>query len=268
MKKLFKWPGSKAAELKNIIPRLPTQFSRVIEPFAGSAALSFHLEMPSVLNDLDKQVINFYRILSSQEAELRSLVQTVVERPFMLNGQEHRETTVTLEDEYYAARTRLRTCSIGVQAAADFYVTRSLAFSGMIRNSPRCGGSNVPYGWYSSMKNIREGVSHHISNWEFVEGSYETLVTQVDDLVFLDPPYRNRAGYQTPDWSDEDHSRLLNWIKGLNCKWFLIHTADEQYMNELRDFNVEVFSHTYCQSFKGRKSADKNVQHLYIRNYG
>ena len=47
MKKLFKWPGGKKQETKRIVELLPQTIDTVVEPFAGSAAIAFHLEKKS-----------------------------------------------------------------------------------------------------------------------------------------------------------------------------------------------------------------------------
>lgn len=275
MKKLFKWPGGKSKEIKHIMSLMPVEYDRVVEPFAGSAALSFYLERPAVINDLDGQVMNFYVCLQKDWQMLHGLIEQDRVCPYMLDNDPARVTTRTLEDAYYAARARLKSTGIldllhpDFHAASDFYVTRALSFSGMIRNSPK-GGSNVPYGWYGGFKNsCGAEAGCLVQTWEFYNGQYADLSQHLrgSDFVFLDPPYRGRAGYQTPDWSDDDHKKFIDWIKTLNCKWMLVHTDDDLYRQELGAYKITTESRMYSQNFKGRNNSRSNVDHIYVRNY-
>lgn len=275
MKKLFKWPGGKTSELNGILNLMPRSYDRIVEPFAGSAALSFSIERPALINDLDIQVANFYWALKADWKQLHNLIEEDKSCPFMLNDNPDRKTTRTLEDAYYAARTSLRERVTGSNehpnfpAAAAFYITRALAFSGMIRNSPK-GGSNVPYGWYSSFKNsVNEEAGSLIQSWTILNVSYEDVSSHLEpnDFVFLDPPYRNRAGYQTRDWGDDDHAKFIDWMKSLKCKWMLVHTQDELYLDSLSSYKIVSQSKMYSQNFKGRNNSSSKVDHIYVMNY-
>ena len=275
MKKLFKWPGGKSSEIKHIMALMPVEYDRVVEPFAGSAALSFYLEKPAIINDLDTQVTNFYACLQKDWQKLHDLIEHDRVCPFMLNSDPSRSSTRTLEDAYYAARSRLNATkslnisSLDFQAASDFYVTRALSFSGMIRNSPK-GGSNVPYGWYKNFKNsLNVKVNNLAGSWQILNGSYADVTKHLNesDFVFLDPPYRSRAGYQTPDWSDDDHKKFIDWVKTLHCKWMIVHTEDDLYREELSNYKFVTRSHMYSQNFMGRNNSGSKVDHIYVLNY-
>jgi len=275
MKKLFKWPGGKSKEIKQIMALMPVEYDRVVEPFAGSAALSFYLEKPAIIFDLDTQVTNFYACLKADWQRLANLIEVERVCPYMLRDDPGRASTRTLEDAYYAARVRLKSAQTlnlsgaDFQAASDFYVTRALSFSGMLRNSPK-GGSNVPYGWYKAFKNnLNVQVSALLGTWQICNGSYTQVSAHLNrsDFVFLDPPYRNRAGYQTPDWTDDDHKAFIKWTKALECKWLIVHTEDDLYREEFRDYKTVTKSHMYSQNFKGRANSGSKVEHIYIRNY-
>jgi DNA adenine methylase len=272
MQKLFKWPGSKKKELKKIVQLLPSEFNKIVEPFAGSAALSFHLEKSAIILDADWQVINFYKCFQKNWQQLYSLIENERKMPFMLSDDPCRSSTKTLEDAYYNARERLNAKKydeLDFQSASDFYITRCLAFSGMLRTSSK-GNNNVPYGWYQSFKNVLSSKHDDLmKEWRIECGDYKQVLKHVaeDDFVFLDPPYRNRAGYQVKNWGDEEHAEFIEWMKNLKQKWLLIHTIDEMYLDELKDFRIETFSHSYSQNFKGRNNSNSKVEHIYVMNF-
>lgn len=273
MKKLFKWPGGKTKELKNITARMPREFNRCVEPFAGSAALSFYLEKPAIINDLDWQIINFYQCLADDWQTLKDKVEEARVLPCLRSDDPFRASTRTLEDAYYDARVRLNSWQLcddnKMQLAADFYVVRALAFSGMVRYA-KDGKFNVPFGWYKSFGNkIDEKSSNLVKTWQMTNSSYESICNSVEanDFIFLDPPYRSRAGYSEGNWTDADHKKFIEWMKGLQNPWMLVHTYDEFYVDDLQSFRIEIIDHQYSQNFKGRDNANSKVQHIYVRNY-
>ena len=67
IKPIIKYQGGKTKELPLIKQLMPTEFNRVIEPFTGGAAVSFALEKPAVLNDINRDVINLYSIVANEE---------------------------------------------------------------------------------------------------------------------------------------------------------------------------------------------------------
>lgn len=69
MEPLVKWPGGKRAELAIITPLIPAH-GRLVEPFAGGAALYF-AQQPSVglLNDRDEMLTGLYMAVAAGEQE-------------------------------------------------------------------------------------------------------------------------------------------------------------------------------------------------------
>src|ERR1700749_1064563 len=63
--------GGKNRLAKIIIPKIPEHTS-YLEPFAGGAQILFHkpASKTEVLNDLDGEVVNFYRVCQSHYEEL------------------------------------------------------------------------------------------------------------------------------------------------------------------------------------------------------
>lgn len=67
----FGWYGGKFSHLDWLLPLLP-QTKHFCEPFAGSAAVLLNREPAPVetYNDMDGDVVNFFRILRDQKAQL------------------------------------------------------------------------------------------------------------------------------------------------------------------------------------------------------
>jgi len=72
---IIKWPGGKSRELDKIKELIPDKFNRYVEPFFGGGALYFDL-MPknAAINDISASLMDFYRLVKAQDAELRELL--------------------------------------------------------------------------------------------------------------------------------------------------------------------------------------------------
>lgn len=76
----FGWYGGKYSHLDWLLPLLPT-ITHYCEPFGGSAAVLLNREPAPVetYNDIDGQVVNFFRVLRDQRDEL---IQAIGLTPF------------------------------------------------------------------------------------------------------------------------------------------------------------------------------------------
>ena len=76
MKPIIKYQGGKTKELPIIRNYNLKKFDRVVEPFCGGAAVAFDAEVPALLNDTNKLVINLYKTVAYYDhyCELQSIV--------------------------------------------------------------------------------------------------------------------------------------------------------------------------------------------------
>lgn len=82
MNALFAWPGGKSRLLKTLIDRIP-EHKVYVEVFSGSAKLLFAKE-PSpaeVINDLNGDVANFFRVVKHRAAELAEAIEHEIVHP-------------------------------------------------------------------------------------------------------------------------------------------------------------------------------------------
>jgi DNA adenine methylase len=73
---IIKWPGGKSGELNVILPEMPNSFDRYFEPFLGGGAvlLSIPHNIPAFANDISKDLINLYRLVSISDPEFLQLL--------------------------------------------------------------------------------------------------------------------------------------------------------------------------------------------------
>src|SRR5687767_6702725 len=88
----LKWPGGKRWLIQHGLP-MPLNFDRLVEPFAGSAAVFFAIRpQRALLSDLNPELINLFSVMRSHPKELMDLLQRHQEK----HSKQH----------YYAVRKR------------------------------------------------------------------------------------------------------------------------------------------------------------------
>ncbi len=75
----LKWPGGKTAELDRILPLVPSDADRYLEPFVGGGAVLFAMppEVPALANDTSTDLIDLYRFVRDRDAALFDLLDGI-----------------------------------------------------------------------------------------------------------------------------------------------------------------------------------------------
>ena len=75
---MIKWPGGKSKLISKIEDFVPKNFERYIEPFVGGGALYFHLNFtPSVINDINENLISFYNLIKSNNKKFKNYLYLI-----------------------------------------------------------------------------------------------------------------------------------------------------------------------------------------------
>jgi len=265
LKPVVKYMGGKSRELPLIKQLLPSQFTRVVEPFCGGAAVSFGLGYPALMSDINRDIINLYSVIANEK--LYPQLQLKVE---YIKGLEHDD----LEQEFYGAREAINQswdCVDQLQRALAYIIVRQLCFSGMERYNTK-GEFNVPFGHYKKFSCNLSPDHHNFLKKKciFRYGSFVNLFEQINsnDFVFIDPPYLERLGYTQGDGGSILHEELLSCLKATKSQWMIIHSDHEFYRESYKDFNILEKDFAYAQRFgKDKDHSGAKVKHLYITNY-
>lgn len=265
MNKFFIYMGAKTKELSIIKKLLPQFTGKVIEPFAGSAIVSFDLERAAILNDINKDVINLYKVVQNPQM-INDLLKN-------LNYWENIKSHDELQKKYYELRDYLNSkdYSDNLKRAEVYLVIRQLCHRGMQRENNK-GEFNVSFGHDRKFQSVLS-VQHHEflkDKVELYNDDFSNIIDKStkDDWLFLDPPYYNRQDYNGNGFTEEDHKRLANCLKNTKAKWLLIHLDCDLYRELYKDYIIEDEDFTYSMHF-GKKidRTHQKVKHLYIRNY-
>ncbi len=215
----FGWYGGKFSHLDWLLPLLP-DCHHYCEPFGGSAAVLLN-RTPSPVetyNDLDNEVVNFFRVLREQKT---ALIEAVGLTPFS-------------REEFYYACTPPPGAASALERARRFFVrarqvrtglaqTASLGRWANCKNTSRAGMSGVVSRWLGSVETLPE-IAERLLRVQIENRPALEIVDLYDDantLFYCDPPYvhdsRGDSKAYSHEMTDHQHrefARKLHGIRG------------------------------------------------------
>jgi len=185
----FRWPGAKKKHVRWIIQYIPTGHIYV-EPFAGAASVFWHLSIPfsvEVLNDLDGDIVNLYRVLQDK-VKFEELAHRLIFTPYA-RAEFVRALKIAKDPN-----------ATDIDRAWAFFVKQNQGFG---------GNSNSSGDWGRAIYKISNGMADTTSRWrsrlKFLSFWHERLSrVQIDcidgitciqywdtpeTVFYIDPPY-------------------------------------------------------------------------------
>jgi len=201
--------GGKNRLATKIISMLPEHITYV-EPFAGGAQVFFH-KPPSnveVLNDLDFDIVNFYRVCQWHHDEfVRYLRFCVASRK--LHELHVKTDPATLTD---------------IQRAGRFFYLQKNSFGGLILKQKFHYGVVQPSNYNPArIPEVIEQTHKRLARVQIESLPYEQILQRYDrptTCFYLDPPYWRRKLYRF-NFSDADFQNLDQRLRALKGKFIL-----------------------------------------------
>ncbi|KAM3100727.1 DNA adenine methylase [Phormidesmis sp. 146-12] len=248
----FGWYGGKFNHLNWLLPLLP-KTTHYCEPFAGSAAVLLNREPSPVetYNDIDGEVVNFFRALRDSPEELiRAIGLTPFSREELKIAVE--EATDNLS-ELERAR-RFFVCAR--QVRTGLAQTASVGRWANCKLTSRAGMAGAVSRWLGSVEGLSEIVQRllrvQIENARAIE-----VVQRYDSeetLFYCDPPYPHDSrgdshayGYEM---TDNDHRELAEVLTNLKGKVALSGYRCELLDQLYKDWNCIESLPKQCLSVK------------------
>ncbi|MED9830390.1 Dam family site-specific DNA-(adenine-N6)-methyltransferase [Escherichia coli] len=207
---IFKWAGGKFGVLEQIFRYLP-EGKRLIEPFVGGGAVFMNAGyQENLLNDVNADLINFYKTL---QREAHSLI-TLAHRFFL---------DYNTREGYLAVRNAFnKQVYDDLHRAAAFLFLNRHCFNGLTRYN-QAGEFNVGYGKYKTRYFPLQEMEALLSaegRSEFVCGDFAEVIEAAEegDVIFCDPPYEplpNTKGftnYSGHGFKFEEQKRLVSLL--------------------------------------------------------
>ncbi len=215
----FGWYGGKFSHLDWLLPLLP-KTTHFCEPFGGSAAILLNREPSPVetYNDIDSEVVNFFRVLREQK---EALTEAIGLTPFS-------------REEFELAITQPTQDISDVERARRFFVRARQVRSGLAQTAS--SGR-----WANCLLTSRAGMGGAVSRWlGSVEGLSEIvqrlLRVQIENspaidvikrydsaetLFYCDPPYPHSSrgdskayAYEMTDKQHQELAQVLHNVEG------------------------------------------------------
>jgi DNA adenine methylase len=216
----FGWYGGKFNHLNWLLPLLP-EATHYCEPFGGSAAVLLNRQpaLVETYNDLDGEVVNFFRVLRDRQEEL---IQAIGLTPF---SREELRIAVEQSIEGLSELERARRFFVRArQVRTGLAQTASVGRWAHCKLTSRAGMAGAVSRWLGSVEGLSEIVQRllrvQIENGEAIEviQRYDSE----DTLFYCDPPYphdsrgdTNAYGYEM---TNEQHCQLAEVLQAVKGK--------------------------------------------------
>lgn len=225
------WFGGKGNMVSKLLKLLPPHdsYKIYVEVFGGGGSLLFAKE-PSpveIFNDIDSDLINFFRVLRDEE-KFEKFYRKVYCTPYS-------------REEFLFCRETWENCDDEIERAYRFYITARMSFSGEF-------GSSWSYSVSLSRRNMSASCSRWLSTIEMlpeIHGRLMRVQIENDDfrniikrydtentLFYLDPPYvasTRKSGKYRYEMTEEDHEELVNLLLNIRGKALLSGYKNEIY---------------------------------------
>ena len=246
----FGWYGGKFSHTDWLLPLLP-ECHHYCEPFAGSAAVLLNRDPAPVetYNDLDGEVVNFFRVLRDKK---NKLVEAIGLTPF--SREEFAQACVIDPDVSDLERAR-RFYIRARQVRTGLAQTASLGRWANCKNTTRRGMSGVISRWLGGVEALPAIADRllrvQIENRPAIE--VIRLYDSKQTLFYCDPPYvhvtrgdSKAYGHEMTDEQHEELADVLNSVKGKVA---------------ISNYDCALMEKLYPTSRKWRKfrSADKTI---------
>lgn len=297
-KPFVKWVGGKSQLISEITQRLPEYVKNgmpyiYVEPFTGSAALALHLldseHPPSaiILNDINTDLVNLYKVVKSYPHELLEYLKALQSEYDELEDKEAKQPY------YYAKRDEFNTREANdIKHAGLFIFLNRAGFNGLYRVNSK-NKFNVPIGSYKKPNFVFEDTilqaSKALTNVEIYNQSYEDTLSHLEQsnknnlpaFFYFDPPYKplsessSFTSYSKDSFDDEDQEKLKSFCNLLDQKGYqwLLSNSDTTNLDAKNTYFDTLYSNYKIERVKASRSINSKgskrgqINELLIRNY-
>lgn len=271
LKPILKWVGGKKQIFNEINKRLPKTFNTYFEPFIGGGYLLFALQpKEAYINDLNKELINLYKIVKTNPNEFINNLLTFKNS----------------KDDFYKIRSLDRDKSIfdklsNVERASRILYLNKTCYNGLYRVN-QAGQLNAPFGAYKNPNFCDKELILNISKYfnknkiHFSNDDFGKMLSKIKmgDFVYLDPPYdpisdsSSFTGYNSNGFNKSDQIRLKIFCDKLTKKgaYFLLSNSSTDFIKNLyKNYYLDEIDANRFINCKGELRT--KIKEVLIKNY-
>jgi DNA adenine methylase len=245
LSKIYRSPLFYVGDKYKLYPKIrkyfPKTINRFIEPFTGGGSVFLNVNANEyLLNDIDTNVINIHRFLIEQSENPKAFFDSVFEviQEYNLSHSYIKDIVPQeLKDEwiktYYAKfnkqgfdKLKNDYNSSNEKSVLHLYLLLIFGFNRMLRFNSK-GKYNLPVGNVDFNKNTEVALNDYFRltkqkniqfhNLDFLD-FFKQIDFQVDDFVYLDPPYLITFSEYNKLWNEETERRLLDFLEWLDTQ--------------------------------------------------
>ena len=263
-KPILKWAGGKTQLLEHLLPKIPKEYNKYIEPFFGGGALFLALKPDnSIIADSNPELINLYRVIAK---DVNSLINEL-------------KNLKNEKDFFYDMRKKEFSELSEIAAAARTIFLNKTAFNGLYRVNKK-GQFNVPFGYYKNPKILDEdqllAASKLLKKTKILLGDFKDVLCEnakKGDFIFLDPPYlpvskfSDFKRYTKEQFHEKDQISLANLVNKLSKKGchILLTNSNHPLIHELyKDFNIDIYK---TKRNINSKSTNRKGEDIIVSNF-
>jgi DNA adenine methylase len=230
----FGWYGGKYSHLDWLLPLLPYT-THYCEPFGGSAAVLINRNPSPVetYNDIDGEVVNFFRVLRNQKEEL---LEAIGLTPF---SREELRIAVNHNNEILSDLERARRFFVRArQVRTGLAQTASEGRWAHCKLTSRAGMAGAVSRWLGSVEGLAE-VAQRLLRVQIENETAVQIIKRYDSsetLFYCDPPYvhesRSDIKAYAYEMSDTEHRELAIALRAAQGK-VALSGYQSPLMNEL-----------------------------------
>ena len=241
MKTLLKYPGAKNRLASWIVSHIPPH-KVYCEPFLGSGAVFLNKEPAynEILNDIDDDIYNFFKVAREQSEELCRLIETT---PYSRTEY----TTVFVKSEKEAlsierARRFAVKCWQGF-GCGNTYKTGYRRGIGDTSPNPAKAWAKLPEAIQFAAERLKNAQIEQVDALKLIKDMHGE-----NTFIYIDPPYmkdtRKKKNQYNHEMTDEQHVKLLQIVKESDCKIMISAYENELYNECLKGWKKEYKSTT------------------------
>lgn len=233
MKTLLKYPGAKNRLAPWIVSHIPPH-KVYCEPFLGSGAVFLNKEPAynEILNDLDDDIYNFFKVVREQPEEFSRLIDAT---PYSRT-----EYSAAYIDEPVSDLERARRFAVKCW--------QGFGCGNKYKNGYRRGIGDRSPNPAEAWSKLPETIALAAERLKHAQIEHKDAPELISDLkgentfIYIDPPYlqdtRKKYLYNH-EMTDEQHMKLLQIVRESDCKIMISAYENELYDNVLADWKKE-----------------------------
>lgn len=215
----FGWYGGKFSHLDWLLPLLP-HCHHYCEPFAGSGAVLLNRPPSPVetFNDIDGEVVNFFRVLREEKQQL---IEAIGLTPF---AREEFAIACEVSPDLHPLERARRFYVRARQVRIGLAQTATIGRWANCKNTSRAGMSGVISRWLGAVEDL-PAVAERLLRVQIENRPAIDVIRLYDSpgtLFYCDPPYVHSTrgdskayGFEMSDAQHRDLAEVLNSVQGM-----------------------------------------------------